>query len=266
MNALAGAEQVRVVSADGTPIQAYRFGDGDPVVIVGGAFSTAEAGADLASTLAGAGYAGWTYDRRARAGSGDTSPYAPAREAEDLAAVIAASGGPAAVLGHSSGAVPAFFAAGEGVPVRHLFLSEPPFTFSDDPSAFALAARLQAMVDAGQDGDAVTTFQIEGVGLPAEMVEQLKQTPDFAKLLPFAQSVVYDATVTAAVPEPSPEMLAVTSPITILIGDDTFPILSRSCELLDEILPAAELVRVPESKHHAIDAAATTRVIAARLA
>ncbi|AFV88287.1 alpha/beta hydrolase fold protein [Acidipropionibacterium acidipropionici ATCC 4875] len=257
---------MRVVSADGTPIQAYRFGDGDPVVIVGGAFSTAEAGVDLATSLAGAGYAGWTYDRRARAGSGDTAPYAPERESEDLAAVIAATDGPAAVLGHSSGAVLAYFAAGEGVAVRHLFLSEPPFNFADDPSAFALADRLQAMVDAGQDGEAVTTFQIEGVGLPAEMVEQIRQTPDFAKLLPLAQSVVYDATLTAASPRPSKKMLAVTSPITILIGEGTFPIIARACELLDEILPAAELVRVPESGHHAIDAPATTRVIAARLA
>ena len=44
-------------------------------------------------------------DRRARGESGDTAPYAPEREAEDLATVIDAIGGDAAVVGHSSGAV-----------------------------------------------------------------------------------------------------------------------------------------------------------------
>lgn len=185
---------------------------------------------------------------------------------KDLAAVISATDRPTAVLGHSSGAVLAYFAAGEGVPVRHLFLSEPPFSFADDRAAAALPARLQAMVDAGRAADAVTTFQIEAVGLPEQMVEQMRQTPMFAQLVPLAQSVVHDATLAATLPRPSQNMLAVTSPITILLGDETFPILSRSCEQLDEALPGAELVRVPESKHHSIDAAATTRVITARLA
>lgn len=258
-------EDVRVTSADGTPIAAYRVGDGEPVVIVGGAFSTAAAAADLASALAGAGLAAWTYDRRARGGSGDTVPYAPEREAEDLAAVIDATGRPAAVFGHSSGAVLALFAAAEGVPVRHLFLSEPPFRFGQDEPEGDLAARLQALVDAGKLGEAVTTFQIEGVGLPVPMVEQMKQSPMFGQLLPLAQSTVYDATLTAAVPSPSEAMLRVATPITILLGDETFPILVRSCELLADAIPAAELVRVPESKHHSVDPAATTTIVTTRL-
>lgn len=265
MKTLGSAVPFWLVSADGTAIQAYRFGTGDPVVIVGGAFSTAEAAVDLASSLAGAGFGAWIYDRRARGRSEDTTPYAPQREGEDLAAVISAAGGSAAVLGHSSGAVLALFAAGTGVPVRHLFLSEPPFSFSDDPAAAALPARLQKLVDAGRAAEAVTTFQIDAVGLPPEMVEQMTQSPAFAQLVPLAQSAVYDATLAAELPSPTPAMLAVTSPITILLGDETFPILTRSCELLDEALPAAELVHVPESSHHSIDAAATTKVITSRL-
>src|SRR5690606_22998847 len=116
-------------AADGTRIAFNTVGEGRPVLIVGGAFSTAEAGIPLAEALADAGLQGVNLDRRARGESGDTTPYAPEREAEDLAAVIRAVGGEAAVLGHSSGAVPALFAAGEAVPITHLFLSEPPFRF-----------------------------------------------------------------------------------------------------------------------------------------
>ncbi len=45
----------------------------------------------------------YSYDRRGRGGSGDTSPYAVDREIEDIGAVIEEAGGAAAVYGHSSG-------------------------------------------------------------------------------------------------------------------------------------------------------------------
>ena len=62
-------------SGDGTLIAAFhQVGRGAPVVIVGGAFSTAEAGAPLAVALAAAGLRGVTVDRRARGNSGDTAP------------------------------------------------------------------------------------------------------------------------------------------------------------------------------------------------
>jgi hypothetical protein len=91
-------------SADGTRVAYRRFGSGRPVVFVGGALSTAEAAGPLAAAFAEAGLQGVTYDRRGRGGSGDTAPYAPEREAEDLRAVIDAVDGAAVVLGHSSGA------------------------------------------------------------------------------------------------------------------------------------------------------------------
>ena len=45
------------------------------------------------------------YDRRGRGSSGDTPPYAVAREVEDIEALIDAAGGKAALFGSSSGAV-----------------------------------------------------------------------------------------------------------------------------------------------------------------
>jgi pimeloyl-ACP methyl ester carboxylesterase len=98
-------------SSDGTRVAYRRFGYGTPVVFVGGALSTAEAAGPLAAAFAEAGLQGVTYDRRGRGDSGDTAPYAPEREAEDLRAVIDAVDGAAVVLGHSSGAVLSLFAA-----------------------------------------------------------------------------------------------------------------------------------------------------------
>ncbi|QJU55949.1 alpha/beta hydrolase [Herbiconiux sp. SALV-R1] len=253
------------MSADGTTIAYTVVGDGPPVAIVGGAFSTAAAGAPLAAALAEAGYRGVTIDRRARGESGDTAPYAPEREADDLAAVIEAVGGDAAVLGHSSGAVLALFAAAQGVPVRHLFLSEPPFRFGVDEPAADLPERLQALVDGGRSGDAVTLFQREAVGLPEAVVQQIRSSPMFDSLVPLAQSVVYDALLTRAVSTPTPAMLAVSTPVTILRGDPTFPMLVTAADRLAAAIPTAELVIVPESHDHGLDPAGTTRELTRRL-
>lgn len=253
-----------VNSADGTPIAFEQVGDGPVVVIVNGALSQAVDAAPLASALAGAGFRGVTWDRRARGASGDRFGSTPEDEVADLAAVIGAVGGDAVVLGHSSGAVLALFAASLGVPIRALFLSEPPFRFGESEPAPGLAARLQELVDEGRHEDAVVTFQLEGVGLPEEMVEGFRASPQFAPLVLIAQSTVYDTRLTDRVSTPTPEMLGVTQPVTVLRGEQTFPMLIAGADRLAEAIPHAELVVVPESVMHRPDPAATARVIADR--
>lgn len=258
-----------VTSADGTRIAMHRTGAGPAVVIVNGAFSTARDAGEIASTLATSGFTALTYDRRARGDSDDARPHGapvdPLREIDDLAAVVDASGGPAAVLGHSSGAVLALVAASRGVPVRHLFLSEPPFRFGVDDAAPDLPDRVQALVDAERAGDAVVLFQREGVGLPDAMIEQIRQSPIFDALRLLAQSTVYDATLTRDVSTPTPDMLAVDRPVTILCGEQTFPMLRTAAEKLAAAMPGAELLITPESVMHRLDAATAVRVVAERL-
>lgn len=72
------------------------------------------------------------YDRRGCGASGDTRPYAVAREVEDLEAVIDAAGGRACVYGISSGAVLAVDAA-RRLPdkITKLALYEPPCVVDD---------------------------------------------------------------------------------------------------------------------------------------
>ena len=253
------------ISADGTTIAFERVGDGPPVVIVGGAFSVAADGAAIAAALADAGFQAVTVDRRARGASGDMRGSLPEDEVSDLAAVIAAVGGEAIVLGHSSGAVLALYAASRGVPITALFLSEPPFRFGVAEPDPLLADRLQQLVDAGKNEDAVVTFQLEGVELPAEMVESIRQSDLFERLVPLAQSTVYDARLTAQVSTPTRGMLSVPQPVTILRGEQTFPLLVTATDRLAEQMPAAELVIVPESVMHRPDPAATARVVRQRV-
>jgi pimeloyl-ACP methyl ester carboxylesterase len=252
-------------SADGTPIAYNQTGDGPVVVIVNGAMSTAADAAGLASALAEAGFRGVTWDRRARGSSGDARGSTPEREVEDLVAVIEAVGGEAAVLGHSSGAVLGLVAASRGVPIRALFLSEPPFRFGVDEPADDLAERLQRSIDEGRPEDAIVTFQLESVGLPRETVEQIRASDMFPGLVAIAQSTVYDTNLVREVSTPGPELLGVGVPVTVIRGAQTFPVLKTAADRLADEIDGAELVVVPESVMHRPDPEATARVIAERL-
>lgn len=254
-----------VNSADGTPIAVHTTGTGPAVVVVNGALSTAADAAPLATALASVGLTAVTYDRRARGDSGHTPPAEPDREVEDLAAVIAATPDGASVLGHSSGAVLALYAAGGGVAAGHLFLSEPPFRFGGPTHAPDLAERLQEMVDADRPADAVLAFQREAVGLPDEFIEQFRATPAFDQVVGLAQSTVYDTLLTQRTSTPSAAMLGVGGPVTILCGVETMPLLTTAAHRLSDAMPQAELLEVPEMVGHTVHPEATARIVADRV-
>src|SRR5512135_3420902 len=101
-----------VTSKDGTKIAYETKGSGPAVILVDGALCYRSFGPmpHLAELLAPH-FTVVTYDRRGRGESGNSKPYAVAREVEDIAALIQAAGGPACVYGISSGACLALEAA-----------------------------------------------------------------------------------------------------------------------------------------------------------
>jgi pimeloyl-ACP methyl ester carboxylesterase len=75
----------------------------------------------------------FNYDRRGRAESGDTQPYALQREIEDLDAVIAEAGdGPVYVYGASSGGCLALQAVAAGLPVSKLAVYDLPYVIDEE--------------------------------------------------------------------------------------------------------------------------------------
>jgi pimeloyl-ACP methyl ester carboxylesterase len=179
-----------VSSADGTRIAYERFGDGPPIVIVGGLFCDRQSFRPLAEQLAPR-FTAVTYDRRGRGDSGDTRPYAAEREVEDLGAVIAAVGGEASVYGHSSGAGLALEAAAAGLPITSLVLHEPPYGGDDDESqreARDLAETVRVAVAEDRRGDAIKAF-LTASGMPPEMADGAASDP---KMIAIARTMPYD--------------------------------------------------------------------------
>jgi alpha-beta hydrolase superfamily lysophospholipase len=150
-------------SKDGTSIAFDRLGDGPPVVIVAGALSTRAANAELAGLLADS-FSVFNYDRRGRADSGDTAPYAPERDVEDLAAIVDQAGGSAFVFGSSSGSNLALLAAAAGLDIHKLALWEPIFVVEGArpqlPADYV--EHLNRLVAEGGRGEAVEYFLTTG--------------------------------------------------------------------------------------------------------
>ncbi|HLK37067.1 MAG TPA: alpha/beta hydrolase [Polyangiaceae bacterium] len=184
---------MKATSRDGTVLSYDRVGQGPPVILVVGALCsrTLGPGVKLAPALARR-FTVFTYDRRGRGDSGDTAPYALAREIEDLEALISEAGGSACVFGHSSGAVLALHAAARGLPIEKLALYEAPLILDGSrPSTQDDWAQIDAFVAAGRRADAVRVF-LRCVGVPAYAIALMRWLPVWTKVNAVAHTLVYD--------------------------------------------------------------------------
>lgn len=244
----------RVTSADGTSIAYDRLGDGPPVVLVSGGSTDRMANAGLAAALA-PGFSVFNYDRRGRGPSGDTQPYAVAREVEDIAALIEAAGGSANLYGTSSGAALALEAAAAGVPLRKLALWEPPYFV--DPAArppLDSAETYRRFVAEGRRDKAVEYFMSDVVRLPAEFVAFAKTQPWWAGQEAIAHTLAYDAEVMGDYLIPTERAAKVAVPTIILTGGASFPFFHETATALAGIIPDAR-TSVLEAQEHNVDPA-----------
>jgi pimeloyl-ACP methyl ester carboxylesterase len=231
-------------SADGTRIAYETAGSGPLLVIVGGAFSTRADARELADALSGR-FTAVAYDRRGRGDSGDTQPYAPERELEDLHAVIDALGASAFVYGHSSGGALSLDAVAAGLPITKLGVYEPPFTIDDSrpPYAGDFVETLRDLVVSGRRGDAVAAFFRIGLLMPEAAIEQARQAPNWPELEALAHTLIYDFEILgdriSGKPLPAGMADKITIPVLILDGGDSPTTLRNPAASLAELLPNA---------------------------
>jgi len=239
-----------VKSADGTVIAYDMAGAGPALIVSVGAFCTRRTFVAPQELLQQ--FTVVTYDRRGRGDSGDTEPFAPQREYEDLAAVAAAAGQqPPFVFGHSSGAAIALRAAAAGMPMAAVAAYEAPFLNEDTPRpAVDPDDRIRELVRDGRRGEAVRFWMAEVVHLPAEMVAQLEDAPWVADLEPLTPTLPYDLAV-AGGGVPTAEFANITAPVLILGGANSPAWFRRSVKEQADAITGARLQMMEGYDHNA---------------
>nr|WP_042183329.1 alpha/beta hydrolase [Kibdelosporangium sp. MJ126-NF4]CEL15442.1 probable hydrolase [Kibdelosporangium sp. MJ126-NF4]CTQ92155.1 probable hydrolase [Kibdelosporangium sp. MJ126-NF4] len=244
-------------SADRTEIAYDRAGSGPAVVLVDAASGYRDFNSlrPLADRLAEEGFTTYTYDRRGRGLSSDTEPYAVEREIEDLAAVIDAAGGQAAVYGWSSGALLVIRAAASGLPITRLAVFEPPYG-GEETHDQGMVDELKALVAAGKRGEAVDMFN-KAVGVPDEILAQMD--PIKPMLEKIAHTYAYDWTIAGTTTHEHIKAV----PVPTLVLDST----ETGKEMHDGVEEVARLI--PDAVHKRLDGewhGVPTEVLAPELA
>lgn len=246
----------RIKSADGTTIAFERVGDGPPLVLVGGALSDRTAptsGTPLATMLAHR-FTVLAYDRRGRGDSGDTSPWALDRELEDLAALIAAAGGSAAVFGNASGGLLALDAAAQGLAITRLAVYEPPVILDADRAAsfVRLANELDQVVAEARRTQAVELYFTRVMQMPAPAVAQLRRTPMWPEFEDLAHTLSYDLRIAARGAARLAEAPEVQSPALAIDGGASPGWMRGAIEAVARAIPRGRH-RTLEGQAHAVD-------------
>ena len=242
-------------SADGTVIAYDQIGDGPPLIVAVGAFCDRRTFVPPAGLTSR--FTVYTFDRRGRGDSGDTQPYSPDREVEDLAAVMAAavseSSGPGSAVfayGHSSGGALVLQAAASGLPLTAVASYEAPYVLAgtrevpEDP-----AGRIREMVAAGRRDDAVRYWMTTVVAAPPRVVQMMEGSPAWPHLEALTHTLPYDIELTGD--QGIPASLAAIAVPTLVLGGGTSPEwFHRTVQATADAVPGAELVMVEGYDHN----------------
>jgi pimeloyl-ACP methyl ester carboxylesterase len=255
-----------VRSKDGTPIAFERSGSGPALLLVDGALCSRSFGpARKLMALLAPHFTVYAYDRRGRGESGDTPPYSPAREVEDIAALVEATGGgSASLLGLSSGGALALEAAAGGLAITKVVAYEPPYVDdSGQGGGAAHEARLQRLIAEGQRGRAVKYFMRDMVGAPAPMVAMMRLMPwIWRKLEAVAHTLPYDAAVMTGFRIPRARFASIGVPALVMNGTKTDPRLREAARVIAASIPTAHYRELAGQTHNVKPAVLAREVVA----
>lgn len=228
-------------SADGTTIAYERSGTGPVLILIAQALATRSDNTKLAALLSQT-HTVVNYDRRGRGESGDTPPYNPKREVEDVGALLHAFPG-AALFGSSSGAVLALDAA-TSMEVAAVVAYEPPLIVdaSRPPVPHSLADDIDKLVDEGHPAAATRLFFTHALGAGWLMLGFLMLLyPIWRGMVGMARTAAYDARLCRGLQDGGPlatERWRVRCPVLVAVGENTEEFMLASSTALAEMLGA----------------------------
>lgn len=247
-------QNATVTSTDGTTIAYEKTGSGPVVIVISNVAEDRSGVAGLAAELA-SDFTVITYDRRGRGQSGDPQPYDPAREIDDLAALIDAVGAPVALASGSGGCGLALDAASAlGERVSKLYLFEPPFIVDDSrtPAPADYVEHMRELVSSGRRGDAVEYFMTVMIGVPAEYIPMMKEDPSWDQMAAYAHTYAYDGTILRGLQSGSPlpaDRWHIAVPVAVAVTEHAEEFIRRAAVALAALLPNVTVLELPGLDH-----------------
>ncbi|PZG52241.1 hypothetical protein C1I98_07025 [Spongiactinospora gelatinilytica] len=245
-----------ITSADGTTIAYEKIGSGPAIIVISNVAEDHTGVAGVAKALSEH-FTVISFDRRGRGASGDPQPYDPAREIDDIAALIEVAGGSAALASGSGGSGLTLDAASAlGDKVTGLYLYEPPFIVdgSRSPAPADYVEHQEALVAAGKRSEAVEYFMTEMIGVPAEYIPAMKQDPSWDAMADYAHTYAYDGRILRGLQDGKPlpaDRWSIDAPIAVAVGGNGEAFIRKGANALAAILPNVTVLTLPDHDHSA---------------
>jgi pimeloyl-ACP methyl ester carboxylesterase len=241
----------QITSADGTTIAYDRKGEGRALLLVHGTAGDHRRWAGISPRLEEH-FTVYSVDRRGRGESGDGSTYTLMREAEDIAAVVQAIGGPVAILGHSYGALCSLEAA-LLTSVDRLILYEPPIPTEVPLYPAGVPERIQSQIDSGDREKALETMFREVVRMPERELEEYRRLPMWKDRVQLAPTIPREMQVERTFSFAPERYAQLRVPTLLLLGGDSPPVFRLGVAALHSALPNSSVVVMPGQQHIAMD-------------
>lgn len=238
----------------------YIGGDAGTVILIGGAFGErkfskmVKLAEQLSETYR---LTVINYDRRGRGDSTDTpGEYNADNEIDDIAALVEAAGGSAALFGWSSGAGLALRAAARVPGIDRVVAFEPPFVVDDEnfvPSP-DLQDRLHELIAADRRAETVKFYMTEAMGMPRMFTAIMRFTPMWKSMLATAPSAAHDWAVMGPYMRgtalDAADWSGVTAPTLVISGAKSGALLRTGAAAIAAVLPNAIHREVPKLSHN----------------
>jgi pimeloyl-ACP methyl ester carboxylesterase len=192
----------------------------------------------------------WVMDRRGRGHSGDAPAYTHKREAEDIAAVIDAIGGPVNVLGHSFGALCSLDAMLLTPNVRRLILYEPPMAIGGRDLPPEPAARMQALLNAGKKRQALLVFCRDVFKIPEHEIAFIRASAGWPVSVA-AHTIPRECKIVDGCTFDPKRFRSMQTPTALFVGCDSPLPQHGIAETVDAALPQSRIVLLPGEQHSA---------------
>ncbi len=242
----------KAISKDGTAIGYYKNGTGPSLLLVHGTTADQSRWAPISPRFEQR-FTVYTMDRRGRGVSGDSPHYDIMREAEDVAAVIEAIGGPVFLLGHSYGGICCLEASLITGKVSRLILYEPPIPTGLPLYPPSVPDRIQSLVDSNRMEAGLELFFREVVKMPEHELQAYRQMPVWQKRIQLAPTIPREMTLDRTYRFDAAKFAGFQVPTLLLLGGDSPPVFQQATELVDSVLTNSRVIVLPEQQHIAMD-------------